>query len=217
MADFFARLAERALGLAAVAQPDLPSMFAPAAQMETSAEVIAGRQNASAERATPANAAPVTTSRNLPPQAQSAPPIETARRDAGFHPPLVNFRQAARDSSGQSFPIAVEDVNFKSERRRSIDDISGFDRARSTAEDSRPKAVSGERIIAPPERAAMPDPKAFAAVRTENAAPTIQVSIGRVEVRAVTPPAQTQRVVERKAPAILSLDQYLRERNEGRR
>ena len=49
--------------------------------------------------------------------------------------------------------------------------------------------------------------------------PTIQVSIGRVEVRAVTPmpSAIPQRSVGRREPVRLSLDDYLRQRNEGRR
>ena len=45
----------------------------------------------------------------------------------------------------------------------------------------------------------------------------MQVTIGRVEVRAMLPPAPAPRIVERKAPARLTLEQYLRARNEGRR
>lgn len=46
-------------------------------------------------------------------------------------------------------------------------------------------------------------------------APTIHVSIGRVEVRAVTPPPKSRRHAERRAPA-LSLDDYLkRDRRAG--
>jgi hypothetical protein len=50
-----------------------------------------------------------------------------------------------------------------------------------------------------------------------NPAPAIHISIGRVEVRAVVAPAPAPQAIERKAPPRLSLDQYLRERNEGRR
>jgi hypothetical protein len=47
--------------------------------------------------------------------------------------------------------------------------------------------------------------------------PTIQVTIGRVEVRAVMPPAQpTQAKPTRSAPS-LSLEDYLKQRNEGRK
>ena len=58
------------------------------------------------------------------------------------------------------------------------------------------------------------EPRVFAA---EPKAPTIKVAIGRIEVRAVTPPAPPPR---REAPAQpsppLSLDDYLEQRNGGR-
>src|SRR6266404_1629106 len=47
-------------------------------------------------------------------------------------------------------------------------------------------------------------------------APTISVTIGRVEVRAVYPPPQAQ-PSRRVHPAPMSLDQYLRKRTEGRK
>ena len=47
--------------------------------------------------------------------------------------------------------------------------------------------------------------------------PPIQITIGRVDVRAVPLPPQRATVAERKAASRLSLEQYLRERNEGRR
>jgi hypothetical protein len=48
--------------------------------------------------------------------------------------------------------------------------------------------------------------------------PTVQVTIGRVEVRAVTPPAQPQPgLTTRPRKPALSLDDYLRRRKEGRR
>ncbi|MDQ3929215.1 MAG: hypothetical protein M3328_08720 [Chloroflexota bacterium] len=53
----------------------------------------------------------------------------------------------------------------------------------------------------------------------EPSAPTIRVSIGRIEVRAVTPPPmlpERRDTPARPGPA-LSLDDYLKERNEGRR
>ena len=44
--------------------------------------------------------------------------------------------------------------------------------------------------------------------------PTIEVTIGRIEVRATPPPAQPAR--ERKPRAALSLEEYMRQRNGGR-
>jgi hypothetical protein len=45
------------------------------------------------------------------------------------------------------------------------------------------------------------------------APPTINVTIGRVEIRAVSPPAQQR--VKPKAPTVLSLEDYLRQRAKG--
>jgi hypothetical protein len=68
-------------------------------------------------------------------------------------------------------------------------------------------------------------PPALAAASTQQkpagehpkAAPTVLVTIGRVEVRAVTSTPQTPRASERKARPLFSLEQYLRERNGRRR
>jgi len=46
------------------------------------------------------------------------------------------------------------------------------------------------------------------------AAPTIQVTIGRVEVRATPPPAPAPQRPRAKPP-VMSLDEYLRQRNRG--
>ena len=49
-------------------------------------------------------------------------------------------------------------------------------------------------------------------------APAVHVTIGRVEVRAITPqPAPIQRLPEKNTHSNQSLDEYLRERNQGRR
>ena len=46
--------------------------------------------------------------------------------------------------------------------------------------------------------------------------PTIQVTIGRVEVRATPPPSPSATARPTSAPAVKSLDDYLRQREEGR-
>ncbi len=45
-------------------------------------------------------------------------------------------------------------------------------------------------------------------------APTIQVSIGRIEVKATAPPAPAPKK-RRTTPSVMSLDEYLRQRNQG--
>jgi hypothetical protein len=49
--------------------------------------------------------------------------------------------------------------------------------------------------------------------RAATASPTINVTIGRVEVRAVPPPAQHR--AKPKPSSVLSLEDYLRQRAKG--
>jgi hypothetical protein len=49
------------------------------------------------------------------------------------------------------------------------------------------------------------------------ARPTIRVSIGRIDVRAVTPPPASRRPAPKRPGPSLPLDAYLKQRNEGRR
>ena len=46
-------------------------------------------------------------------------------------------------------------------------------------------------------------------------APTIQVTIGRIEVRATPPPPAPSQSQQRSTPTIMSLDQYLQQRSKG--
>jgi hypothetical protein len=60
---------------------------------------------------------------------------------------------------------------------------------------------------------AEPNPSA-----NESGPPVIRVSIGRIEVRAILPPTPTaERPAPTRASPVLSLDQYLKQRNEGQR
>lgn len=52
--------------------------------------------------------------------------------------------------------------------------------------------------------------------QVEVQAPTIQVTIGRIEVRA-TPPAPTRAPAARTAPSVMSLDDYVNQRSKGGR
>ncbi len=53
--------------------------------------------------------------------------------------------------------------------------------------------------------------------KSASEAPTIRVTIGRIEVRAVTTPQPSRRPVPKKTAPSLSLDDYLKQRSEGRR
>jgi hypothetical protein len=61
-----------------------------------------------------------------------------------------------------------------------------------------------------------PPPASGASEEGGAAGPVIQVTIGRIEVRAVTPPAPARSAPARPSPAP-SLDEYLKRRNGGER
>lgn len=68
-------------------------------------------------------------------------------------------------------------------------------------------------IVAPLPRVALPMPPI--AQRVEQPAPTIRVTIGRIDVRAITPPAPAPRTPPASAKPALSLDDYLKQREGG--
>jgi hypothetical protein len=79
-------------------------------------------------------------------------------------------------------------------------------------ESLKPKLANRSRLqaIVPMIRSSRPIASASA-----KAAPTISVTIGRVEVRAVMPPMAVPKPASRSAPK-LSLEEYLKQRNENR-
>jgi hypothetical protein len=68
-------------------------------------------------------------------------------------------------------------------------------------------------VLVPPSEPVM---SAAAKVASPEPAPTIRVTIGRIDVRAIRPPAPPRAKKTRPGPA-LSLDGYLKQRREGRR
>ncbi len=76
--------------------------------------------------------------------------------------------------------------------------------------------LSVEAVDVPATRQPVARPAAFSDRAATTAPPPIQISIGRVEVRAVSPAAAAERRPARPAPA-MSLDEYLKERDRGRR
>jgi len=218
MADFFTRLAERALGVAQVAAPDLPPMFAPAAQtLEVSAETAALRQSVGIATIADKSSALDAPLENL----SSRRPVESARdasrRRDEVLAPLVKMAP----------PIdSTNDTQIVSHRNETVLDPGPFPRAgQNSKSEAAPSSRSNAVLPAARDETGWPDERHIKSsearidspVRAESAPPTIHVTIGRVEVRAVTAPAEPARPRERKAPPLRSLDQYLRERNEGRR
>jgi hypothetical protein len=91
--------------------------------------------------------------------------------------------------------------------------------SRADAFDVQPSAALSPRSITPGGAHAQPainNQQVIEAQLIEQPAPapTIQVTIGRIEVRATPPPAPSQSQ-QRSTPSIMSLDQYLQQRSKG--
>ena len=214
MTDFLTRLAERALGVAPVAAPDLPPMFAPTAQpLEQSTEVVAPRPTAARISADESRFSKARVENST-----SQRPIHLAREyvrgSDELRSPLVNVGLV---------PSVAEDAAFSMHRPEQVAQAvaqAAGDSSSSAAVSMVPGAVAvkarNETAPINTKPTLLSEALVSSPIRGEAVAPAIHVTIGRVEVRAVTAPAEPARPRERKAPPLLSLDQYLRQRNEGR-
>lgn len=141
--------------------------------------------------------------------------METSFRQPMVFPPAVEPVPDATEWSPEEFESTAASANSESPRQRNFDRDTNNDHTISALERESHDAIA-ERIVTQPARAVFSSSESFAPERSQSTS-TVQVSIGRVEVRAVMPAAATPRRVERSTPPLLSLDQYLRERNEGKR
>jgi hypothetical protein len=203
MADFFTRVAERTLGLTPAVKPDLPSVFTPASPVET-----ISRPFKAAPQISPADPSPRRSSdesvafqsaaarRN-----SAASPVEPTNEpnepeviESMFTTPSIPARQLPQDLPIPSMP---DDPELASHEAPAFETIK-------------------HTIATQPATFVTSNPQTF--VDNSHApAPTIQVTIGRVEVRANVQPPSSRKTPAKKQSSHLSLDQYLRERNGGRR
>jgi len=208
MADFFSRLAERALGIGASAQPKLPSMFGPASHMEVTTEGAAQPANARTDRVTLVDGFPTINKQQL---SNSQPPAPLL--------PVLNHPTVSAESFRAPRNYSMPERLSKSDAALELESQPFVDigaPAQSATKQARPKPLEefGNSITP----ATVPDHGSLMATRADKISPTVQVSIGRVEVRAFTPNAAVARAIaERRRPPLLSLEEYLRQRNEGRR
>jgi len=224
MAEFFSRLAERSMGLAAAVRPDTPPVLPPAGDGDRFEDGAAPR---------PARPAPPVQPTE---PARSIAVTVTERNDRQHR----NVTQPGFDKTDRRSTPALDDEDRPTESHRYVmiaptlaqrqRQDAGTDSLASRQDysetpltiDSNNEAVPPVHHEAPAAAVAVPLPTGPAPQWRPAAAqqpPTIQVTIGRVEIRAVTPPpaAAPQRPAERRVAARLSLDEYLRQRNEGRR
>jgi hypothetical protein len=212
MSDFLTRLAERTLGVAPLARPHLSPVFAPAPP-ETAADNVDAATDAVSE------AAPATPGR----QSQSTS-IQSLAAEVGLEPAVPDKRTQVPP---HMTPIVEETA--RSVHREA--DKPGIVRpgTRSATPSPQRSTLTEPQPSATPKGAASsdsPGPTTIPTATTHRAAsfdrkwadaspPTINVTIGRIEVRAVTPAIQSR--AERRPLQLQSLDEYLRSRNEDRR
>lgn len=212
--NFFSRLAERTLGVAPLVKPDLLPVFAATPESATASNSIPGRGETNSvplqqradstvrgfDRARGSNRnaeTPRTSSRSGQPSADFP-----WRHDDPFDRKIEAAQQLAESAEASANLRSREFTELEPQHgQREMATSRGYSLAQIT------DRIYATPVAAPPESS-----------NTINApAPSIRISIGTVEVRAVAPPTSAPRAVERKATPRLSLEHYLRERNERRR
>jgi hypothetical protein len=215
MADFLTRLAERTLGVPPAIRPDIAPSWVPAPSEEAWSRPGPKVEASVSAVATVPNG-PSNTVARIPVAEQHAPdrtvPVEAKSEPHPPEPVVVSAypRQSSPHESGTVRPIfsshAEAQPSLWSKEPSPSQRISAAPASPRVALPSLPKIVP---------RATVPIVEMTERVRSDRA---VQVTIGSVEVRAiVSPPAPAQRVAERRIAPNLRLDEYLKERNQGRR
>jgi hypothetical protein len=264
MSDFLSRLAERALGVAALVRPRIEPIFAPKPREENFLEPEPSLPALASSASPEAPCSPV-----LAPQKAESPvsveavaeqrrPVRKKGFDAG-EPLLAASEEEAparierhtpplwrTNSTGlESFPAprmepdrASAPVVEPRQTRRASEEalaapvfVSPSQSMAAPVQLMRPQAPARATLPAPGEArspAAVTATAATPAVfrrRTDShaTAPTrgepevVRVTIGRIDVRAELPPPTARLAPRRAEPPGLSLDEYLKQRAEGRR
>jgi hypothetical protein len=221
MGDFFSRLAEKTLGVAPLVKPDLAPVFAAPRSAAIFEAVALPEEGTTMIESATTNAAQSRPNSNFgqPLVKDSSPPVPTrllGSRPASSHDGTASPDRSAVEIHDEFTVPPVAPSASLSAVREPAPVVNRWSPGRTALESKAAEPTTltkiSERIFAEPAVKFKPAPQV-----SQTAAPAVQVTIGRVEVRAVLPSAPAPRVVERKAPARLTLEQYLRARNEGRR
>ena len=223
MRGYLFRLAERALGLSSVAQPRSAPLFAPGPWLpddgleEIDETLVSPQQNISRELTARPGEAPEIDSTLSSPEDRSAQRESAPRRDEA----------PSRDPSDAAgiFECPTEAVARPETPAPETLPAQGSQRAEPALllPERRgvpaPRIVEGVRDASPsPPVASLGDVRQEASranSRAGDASPSVRVTIGRVEVRAVFPASQPPRPVPAPSGPALKLDEYLKQRREG--
>ncbi len=240
MRDFLSRLAARSLGVSPVAQPVVPPMFAPGGFAErfepapdSSREFTAARTQAvenptvTLETTTESAPAEATRSSLLADATQAVSPMEPAN---AFR--AANVFAEMPDSVTQDDSLEIKSKAANPSDR--MPTIAHGHSERETASDHLGSRVSGNgrRPLQPSANLVTPGtftrsgretpPSSLsrdsgAGIDSRAMAPVIRVTIGRVDVRAEFPAAAPRPAPRQAQPPTLSVEEYAKQRNEGKR
>ena len=228
MADFFSRLSERLLGNATGVRPDLAPVIASSAERNSSLENIdnevspkllpqarqSNLQTQPHDRPAFVTQAPVSTNGDGRDQRgetdvnrghERSQPLITHERSK----PLVNKVTPEESPPIIGAPILHHEEPLVTASSKS--DHLPF----SLKKMLQPNAATVRHEVVPAAAVKLATPPQTIASQSD---PTVRVTIGRLEVRAIIPPANVPpKNIEPSRNSRLSLDEYLRQRNEGRR
>jgi hypothetical protein len=214
MNDFLSNLIGRSFTDAPVIQPRLPSLF------ETSADEFSHEAQSSAaamtapEAIAPADAFAVASKSPATPETGKTPITNASEARAEGHLPRADAPEHKRAPVIAEPPQPSEQAarvkKLEVETKRIIVPVDSWGDGEKDAEDKR---VS--ESFSQPRSGQSPRRRAFSpAERSSKSAPIIRVTIGRVEVRAIHPPAPSPKSAK-PAPSKVSLEDYLRKRERG--
>ena len=230
--DFLTRLAQRTTGALPTVQPRLPARFEPAAgprgEIAPGAAIEAGM---AAPNPPPASHHGIVTER-LQPRPASPQDVRSANPDsAALHPPPATIIDGAlRAALGplQENPVRPSEalsiqVTPTADRAAPPPPTPPFGGSIHPRPEPRPalrvEARSARAVAAGTQRSETRPPAGghpiAEAVTAETAAPTVHVRIGRIDVRAILPPAPSSRPATRPVAPRSSLEDYLSGRKGG--
>jgi hypothetical protein len=227
MRGFLKRLGARALGLAQVVQPIVPTIFDPG-------HAAGGIPAAEPEQAEPRNDRPTASAAAVPvPGPRSMKRVRRdAREPADWEGPRAAVSEDEREHEHNGR------AHDHGRRERAVETLPPAGREAAIVlsapqEGARPEAADGHwsrpglsvvpRVAPQPQQPLSRENHAAVGARRDPAAatqgpPVIRVTIGRIDVRADVPtPAPARAATTPLRAPMLSLDDYLKQRNEGKR
>jgi hypothetical protein len=194
-----------------------PASHAEAVPEEPAADVADGGRGDPQPEVAPRPAARPATKGGKPPPAQEgppgAPPVEVRRetsKDDG--PTFAGRERRTQGAPPRAMPAQDERTDADRTEVRELQPMHGYDRARTRRpEPSPPREAPGTSAAQPARQTPTPGERS-----PPKGVPTVRITIGRIEVRAVTTEAPRAPQPETHPPR-MSLDEYLRGEREGTR